>query len=360
MSTLANKLFTRDATRRVPVTVLTGALGSGKSTLVNHILNNKQGAKICVIENEFGQVGIDDSLIADRRGDKKPTPVVSVPSLNRKKQHQGAAASKAQAEDDEEGEDRFKIVNPAKQHIALEDELVVMLNGCICCTVRQDLVEVLKRLLITEKHPIDAIVIETTGLADPAPVAQTFFVDPDVSKVAYLDAIITVVDAFHVRANMDRERPEGAENEIVEQLAFADRIILNKMDLLLCADELEGIVSGVPAKAEVDAAETVVPAGIVAADGGAAASPPPYRSQAHGNHSNGKIDQAMADAALLDAQTTLAAFNSKHVPTDRCDGTSHGETNNNKLQTRVAELARCIRGFNPLAEIIPSIGSVVP
>jgi len=113
-----------------------------------------------------------------------------------------------------------------------EDEVIEMLNGCICCTVRKDLQTVLVKLLKTEKRKFDAIIIETTGLADPAPVAQTFFVDPDLEGLCYLDAIITMVDAAHIDQQLDRDRPEGVENEAEEQLAFADKIILNKLDLV--------------------------------------------------------------------------------------------------------------------------------
>ena len=172
------------APRRVPVTVLTGYLGSGKTTLLNRILSNKAGKKILVIENEFGAIDIDGRLIAERD------------------------------------------VEEAK------DEIVEMLNGCICCTVRKDLQAVLVKLLITEKRKLDAVIIETTGLADPAPVAQTFFVDEALAKVCYLDAIVTLVDAAHIATQLGRERPAGVENEAEEQLAFADRVILNKMDLM--------------------------------------------------------------------------------------------------------------------------------
>ena len=121
------------------------------------------------------------------------------------------------------------------------DEIVEMLNGCVCCTVRADLQVLLKKLLITEKRKLHAIIIETTGLADPAPVAQTFFVDEDLQDKCYLDAIITMVDAAHIDQQLNRERPEDVENEAEEQLVFADKIILNKMDLVPDRAKVEAI-----------------------------------------------------------------------------------------------------------------------
>merc|ERR1711934_897678 len=176
---------------KVPITILTGFLGSGKTTMLNYILTQEHGKKICVIENEFGDVGIDDDLL------KKNV-----------KEHTG-------------------------------EDVVEMMNGCICCTVRQDLVVVIKKLAARAKAgaKLDAIVIETTGLADPAPVAQTFFVDEEVSNFCQLDGIVTLVDAKHISQHLDEEKPEGVENEAVEQVAFADRLIVNKCDLV--PDEAE-------------------------------------------------------------------------------------------------------------------------
>ena len=171
---------------KVPVTILTGFLGSGKTTLLNHILTAQHGKRIAVIENEFGDVGIDDALLK----------------------------------------------NNMRQRVEGE-ELIEMMNGCICCTVRADLAVVLKKLKLKHDfNPLDGIVIETTGMADPAPVAQTFFVEESVQKFARLDGIITLVDAKHVEQHLDEEKPEGAENEAVEQVAFADRLIVNKVDLV--------------------------------------------------------------------------------------------------------------------------------
>lgn len=181
--------------RLVPVTILTGFLGSGKTTLLNHILTQSHGLKIAVIENEFGEVGIDDALL----------------KRNMKQQ--------------------------------ADEELIEMMNGCICCTVRKDLVDVLKKLSKRAQGglKLDAIVIETTGMADPAPVAQTFFVDEHVQAFAKLDGIVTLVDAMHIEQHLDEEKPEGAENEAIEQVAFADRLILNKIDVVSDEDSLARI-----------------------------------------------------------------------------------------------------------------------
>jgi G3E family GTPase len=163
---------------RIPVTVLTGFLGSGKTTLLNRILTEQHGRRIAVIENEFGEVGVDDALVLNA-----------------------------------------------------EEEVFEMNNGCICCTVRGDLIRILGALL-RRKDRFDAILIETTGLADPAPVAQTFFMDDTLRAQLRLDAIVTVVDAKHVLDHLDEVKPDGVENEAVEQIAFADRVVLNKRDLV--------------------------------------------------------------------------------------------------------------------------------
>jgi G3E family GTPase len=180
-------------TNPIPVTVLTGFLGAGKTTLLNRILSEKHGRRLAVIENEFGEVGVDNQLV-----------------------------------------------------IQSDEELFEMNNGCICCSVRGDLIRILGRLL-KRKDRLDGILIETTGLANPAPVAQTFFTDDEMRRNFRLDGIVTVVDAKHVATHLD------SDDESVKQVAFADVILLNKTDLASASDleALEKRIRGINAVAGI-------------------------------------------------------------------------------------------------------------
>jgi G3E family GTPase len=164
---------------KIPVTVLTGYLGAGKTTLLNRILTNPNGRRYAVIVNEFGEIGIDNDLIVD-----------------------------------------------------VDEEIFELNNGCVCCSVRGDLIRILTTLF-KRRQAFDAIIIETTGLADPAPVAQTFFADDDVRHRATLDAIVTVVDAANILKRLEDSK------EAVEQIAFADTIILNKIDAVDVSERLQ-------------------------------------------------------------------------------------------------------------------------
>jgi G3E family GTPase len=172
---------------KIPVTVLTGYLGAGKTTLLNRILSEPHGQKFAVIVNEFGEIGIDNDLV-----------------------------------------------------VGADEEVFEMNNGCICCTVRGDLIRIIDGLM-RRKGKFDAIIVETTGLADPAPVAQTFFVDENVGQKAKLDAVVTVADAKWLKDRL-RDAPE-AKN----QIAFADVILINKTDLVSDADlrEVEARIRGI-------------------------------------------------------------------------------------------------------------------
>ena len=182
---------------KVPVTVLTGYLGAGKTTLLNRILSEPHGQKYAVIVNEFGEIGIDNDLV-----------------------------------------------------VGADEEVFEMNNGCICCTVRGDLVRIIDGLM-RRKGKFDAIIVETTGLADPAPVAQTFFVDENVGRKTKLDAVVTVADAKWLRERL-KDAPE-----VKNQIAFADVIIINKTDLVSAAelDEVAGRIRAINPYARVHKTE---------------------------------------------------------------------------------------------------------
>ncbi|KQP58363.1 CobW family GTP-binding protein [Methylobacterium sp. Leaf112] len=179
--------------QKIPVTVLTGYLGAGKTTLLNRILTENHGKRYAVIVNEFGEIGIDNDLV-----------------------------------------------------IGADEEVFEMNNGCVCCTVRGDLIRIMDGL-VKRRGKFDAIIVETTGLADPAPVAQTFFIDEDVGGAARLDAVVTVADAKWLSDRL-KDAPE-AKN----QIAFADVILLNKADLVEPADldRVEGLIRSINPYAKV-------------------------------------------------------------------------------------------------------------
>lgn len=176
-----------DKSDLTPITVITGFLGAGKTTLVNYILKEQNKWKICVLENEFGEVAIDDGLVAEA------------------------------------------LDSP--------EDLITMDNGCVCCSVRGDLVRTLGQLSKRRKD-FDAILLETTGLADPAPIVYTIQTNSKMSENYYIDSIVCLADAKHLQLHLDEKKPDGAINEAYQQVAFADKILLNKVDLVSEADKI--------------------------------------------------------------------------------------------------------------------------
>ncbi len=172
--------MTHHEAEKIPVTILAGFLGAGKTTLLNYILRENHGRKIAVIENEFGEIGIDGGLVLEST-----------------------------------------------------EEIYEMTNGCVCCVgaVREDLVRIV-RTLVERPERLDHIIVETSGLADPYPVAQTFFLDDPIAKQVTLDAVVTMVDAKHIAAHLDDILLDGSDNQAVDQIVCADRIVINKIDLV--------------------------------------------------------------------------------------------------------------------------------
>jgi G3E family GTPase len=170
-----------DDSKLTPITVITGFLGAGKTTLVNYILKEQTEWKICVLENEFGEVSIDDGLVAES--------------------------------------------------MDAPEDLITMDNGCVCCSVRGDLVRTLGQL-VKRRHDFDAILLETTGLADPAPIVYTLQTNSKMSDNYALDSIVCLADAKHLPIHLDEKRDKGDVNEAFQQVAFADKILLNKVDLV--------------------------------------------------------------------------------------------------------------------------------
>lgn len=172
--------MTHHEAAKIPVTILAGFLGAGKTTLLNYILRENHGRKIAVIENEFGEIGIDGGLVLEST-----------------------------------------------------EEIYEMTNGCVCCVgaVREDLVRIV-RTLVDRPERLDHIIVETSGLADPYPVAQTFFLDDPIAKQVTLDAVVTMVDAKHIAAHLDDILLDGSDNQAVDQIVCADRIVINKVDLV--------------------------------------------------------------------------------------------------------------------------------
>eukprot|EP01042_Synura_sphagnicola_P000257 gene257-266_t len=184
------QLETNQEIKKSPVTIITGFLGSGKTTLVNYILKEQRDKKICVVENEFGEVSIDDALV--------------------------------------------------EENLSAREDIITMDNGCVCCSIRGDLVRTFG-MLTERRHEFDAIILETTGLADPAPILFTFTSNSMIEDHYYVDSVVCLVDVKHISIHLDEVKPDGDVNEAEHQIAFADRILLNKLDLA-SAEELEEVI----------------------------------------------------------------------------------------------------------------------
>jgi len=173
--------MTQEDSELTPLTVITGFLGAGKTTLVNYILKEQREWKIAVLENEFGEVPIDDGLVAES--------------------------------------------------MDAPEDLITMDNGCVCCSIRGDLIRTLGQLSKRRKD-FDAVLLETTGLADPAPIVYTIQTNPKMSEHYSIDSIVCLADAKHLNMHLDEVKPEGAVNESLQQVAFSDTVLLNKVDLV--------------------------------------------------------------------------------------------------------------------------------